>query len=124
MLSGRLVRLIEEHAQDISNRVILEVRRNPEFKAIGKLPDSAICTWCERILPRLGYWLAASTDREIADRYAELGRVRFNEDVPLHEAVLRFIILKDKIIDFALQQGLSENMVQLYAEEELERRIS
>jgi hypothetical protein len=49
--------------------------------------------------------------------------VRFGEAVPLHEAVLRFLLLKDRIIDFAYDQALPTNALDLYTEEALERRI-
>ncbi len=56
-------------------------------------------------------------------RYSVLGKTRFEENIPLHEAVLRFHILKEIVIEFIHEQGFAVNAVQLYAEEELELRL-
>jgi hypothetical protein len=53
-----------------------------------------------------------------------LGRVRFEQNVPLHEAVRRIHLLKDKIIGFIHEQGLPMTALDLYGEEELEFKIN
>ena len=123
MLSGRLVQLIEEHWEDIAGRVVREIRRHPDLPVLARRPDAELKEWCQGILTNLGYWLAATRGEELRGRYEGLGRTRFEESVPLHEAVLRFFVLKDKIIDFVHQQGFAMTSIELYAEEELERRV-
>ena len=123
MLSGRLVHLIEEHWEGIADRLVLDVHRHPELPVLAKRPEGELKEWCQGILANLGYWLAATKGEELKRRYEVLGRSRFEESVPLHEAVLRMFILKEKIIDFVHQQGFAVNSMQVYAEEELERRV-
>ncbi len=53
-----------------------------------------------------------------------MGRARFEEGIPLHESVRGFQIVKEKIIDFIHEQGTAKTSVELYAEEELELRLS
>jgi hypothetical protein len=123
MLSGKLVQLIEEHWEDIADRVVAGIRRHPDMPVLAKRPQGELKQWCQDILTHLGYWLSSTQDDELKRRYESLGRVRFEESIPLHEAVLRFFILKDGIIDFVHAQGFALTSIHLYAEEELEHRV-
>jgi hypothetical protein len=49
--------------------------------------------------------------------------LRFEEGVPLCEAVRGLFLVKDKMIDFVLNQAAARTYMQLYAEEELEHRV-
>ena len=123
MLSGRLVHLIEEHWEQIADAVIDKIRKHPDLAVLPRRSEAELKEWCQEILANLGYSLAASKAEELKRRYEVLGRTRFEESLPLHEAVLRFFILKDKIIDFVHHQGFAMDTMHLYAEEELEHRV-
>ena len=123
MLSGKLVQLIEEHWEEIADGVVDKIRRHPDLPVLAKRPQAELKQWCQEILTNLGYSLSAPKAEELKRRYEVLGRVRFEESIPLHEAVLRFFILKDKIVDFVHQQGFAMTSMHLYAEEELEHRV-
>ncbi len=124
MLSTRLVRLIEDNWEEITRRVVSEIKNNPETRTLAACPESDLRAWCREILENLGYLLTANKDQEVQRRFEVLGRMRFEENIPLPEAVLRFHILKQKIKSFINEQGFSMNAVQLYASEELALRMS
>ena|SRR5947209_2225581 len=124
MLSTRLVSLIESHWGEIAARLIRAVRNNPEMECLAKAPDIELREWCQEILENLGYLLSAPKDDEVQRRFEVLGRLRFEENVPLHEAVLRLQLLKDKILGFMHEQSLPVNGIELYAERELEQRTN
>lgn len=122
MLSGKLIHLIEAHQEQIAANVIHEIRRHPDLAHLHKLPDAELRERGQQILENLGHWLAAGPE-EIAHRYENLGRTRFEESIPLHESVRALSITKEKMIDFLNEQAISRDSVELYAEEEFERRI-
>lgn len=124
MLSGKLVQTIENHWQDIAARLVYKIRRHPELPELAKQPEAEIRDWCEAILSNLSGWLVSGREEEARRQYEASGRARFNEEIPLHEAVLRLQMLKDAVIDFVHEEWIPVNSVQLYAEEELERRVS
>ncbi len=124
MLSTRLVQLIEAHWEEIASRLIQAVKKHPDLSTLALRPEGELREWCRGLLENLGYLLSASKDQELKRRFQILGRMRFEENVPLHEAVLRVHILKDKIIGFVHEEGFPMTAMQLYAEEELEARIS
>ncbi|HWB83570.1 MAG TPA: hypothetical protein VG675_05495 [Bryobacteraceae bacterium] len=123
MLSTKLVQLIEAHWEEIAARLIREIRQNPETANLAKRPDAELREWACGILGNLGYLLSATKGEEVKRKFEILGRMRCEEHIPLHEAVLRLHILKDKIIGFVHEQGFPMTALQLYAEEELEHRM-
>ena len=123
MLSTRLVQLIEGHCDEIASRLIHAIKDHPEMRNLAARPEGEIREWSREILGNLGYLLSARKDEDFQRRFQILGKMRFEEKIPLHEAVLRLHILKDKIIGFLHEQGFPMSAVQLYAEEELELRM-
>ena len=123
MLSGRLVHLIESHQEEITTSVMREMRRHPDLAHFHRLPDAELRERAQLILENLGKWLSASYEAEIEQRYQALGRMRFEEGIPLHECVRALSIIKNKMLDFVHERQLNRTSLELYAEEELERRV-
>ncbi len=117
------VQLIQAHWEEIASRLIGAVRKHPDLANLARKPDLDLREWCRQILENLEYLLSASKDEEVKRRFQVLGRMRFEESIPLHEAILRVQMLKDKVIGFIHEQGFPMTALQLYAEEELEQRI-
>ena len=123
MLSAKLVHLIESNWDEIASRLITAVKQHPDMQNLAKRSDLEIREWSQEILKNLGYLLSAKTGEEVKRRFQILGRTRFEENIPLHEAVLRLQLLKEKIHGFVHEQGFSMTAMELYAEEELGQRM-
>ena len=123
MLSTRMVELIESNWEEIADRVVRAVKKHPDLANLAALPDLELREWCREMLQNLGYLLSATQDAEVLRRFQILGKTRFEENIPLHEAVLRIHLLKDKVVGFIHEQGFPMSAMQLYAEEELEHRL-
>lgn len=123
MLSSKLVQLIESNWEEIANRLIGAVRKESDLPSLNRKSDAEMREWCRNILQDLDYLLSGTKQQEVERRFQVLGRRRYEEQIPLHEAVLRFHILKNKIIGFVHEQGFPMSAMHLYAEEELELRI-
>jgi hypothetical protein len=123
MISTKLIQLIETDWEEIAARVIRDVRRHPDMENLAKRSDLDLREWCREILEKIGVLMSARKSEDVQKRFEILGKMRFEEEVPLHEAVLRIHILKDDIVSFIHERGLPMTAVQLYAEEELELRI-
>jgi hypothetical protein len=123
MLSNRLVERIEDHSEQIITRTITQIRRTPELAQTQKLPDAEFQEWAQDVLRDLDAWLCDPANHALAKRYESLGRLRFEESVPLSEVVFSTYILKNKVIEFARSQGFGANSVEIYAEDELENRL-
>jgi hypothetical protein len=103
--------------------VIREIRRHPDLADLCKLSDAELRERSQQILKHLGYWISAGHEAEIEPSYELLGKARFEESIPLHETVRALAIIKNKMMDFVHYQGIARTAVDLYAEEELERRV-
>src|SRR5262249_50922625 len=123
MLSGKLVRMIESHWEPIMTRVIEQVRREPQMSHTRALVESELRDWGQTLLQNLGHWLELGSEEDLARKYEYLGRLRCEEDVPLFESVQALCIIREKVLDFVEEHILSKNVLELYAEEELERRL-
>jgi len=123
MLSGRLIHLIELHWDQITSRVIDQIRREPQMSHINPRIETELRDRGQIMLQNLGHWLSAGNEEDLAQKYEAFGKLRFEEDVPLHESVQALCIIRQKIMDFVEEHLFSRNTLELYAEEELERRL-
>jgi hypothetical protein len=123
MLSGKLIHLIEAHWDEITSRVLKQIRCEDGMSHIQSLPEVELREWGQNILHNLGHWLAAGNEEALSRHYEELGRTRFIEQVPLHESVRGLCILREKMIDYVQENFFAKNSLEFCAEEELERRL-
>ena len=123
MLSSKLIRLIEDHWEDLAVKCIRMLREHPGLDQFRKLPESALQDWGRVLLKNLGEWLISKKDEEVGRFYEGVGRARYRELVPLHESVLALHLLKDTVVDYVRDRGFAQSSVDLYAEEELEHRL-
>jgi len=123
MLSGKLIHLIESHGQEITGSIIGSIRRHPELAHFRNLPEWELRQRGDEILKNLGHWLTYGNEEKLAHEYETIGRARFEESMPLHESVRGLCVIKDKMIEFLDNQGIDQDALSLYAEEQLERRV-
>lgn len=124
MISTKLVQIIENNWDEIAKRLIRAVRENPDLTTLAQRSDAELSDWYGEILQHLGDLLTRPKDDSLRQRYELKGESRWEESIPLHEAVLRAQLLRQKIVGFIYEQGLPLSYMQLYAEEELEARIA
>ncbi|MGE5569307.1 MAG: RsbRD N-terminal domain-containing protein [Rhodospirillales bacterium] len=119
MLSAKLIRLISTHREEITARVIRRIRRESGLLELGKLPEAELRERALSIFENLDTWLTAKKS-DLAQTYEELGRLRCEQGVPLHETVHGMQIIKETMIQFVQDQRMTGNTLEIYAEEELE----
>ncbi len=119
MLSSRLLRLVSDHWEEITTRVLVRIRRDSKLLEFGKLPEPDLRERAREILQNLGTWMV-SKEEHLADRYERIGHQRFEEGIPLHEVVYSLQLLRESMIQYVRDQGLGQTPLELYAEEELE----
>ena len=123
MVSGKFVHLIETHGDEIVSRVIHELRRLPEMAQIRAMLEPELREWREDLIENLGHWLRTSNELDLAHKYEHRGRQRFEEDLPLHECVHALCLVREKMVDYVEEHIAAKDAMELYEEEELERRL-
>ncbi len=123
MLSARLVRLIEEHAEQLTEAVVSDLRSNLRTAAYHGISRDELHHRAFQVYRNLGHWLGHKTDENIESSYSELGSKRFAEGVPLSEVIYALVLTKYHLRDYIRTAGLVDSAVELYQEQELHRRV-
>ncbi len=123
MLSTRLVRMIEDHAEQLTRGVVNDLQSNPRTAAYHKLSHDELHHRAYGVYSNLGQWLAHKTDEAIEASYSELGKKRQAEGIALSEVIYALILTKYHLRDYIRSAGLVDSAVELYQEQELHRLV-
>ncbi len=123
MLSSHLIRLVEDHWNSIAAGTLRQIRHDDRLSHIAALPDGELLDRAREIVQHLSDWLSESREELLARRFVQIGKMRHDESVPLHELVLSYILVKDRMLAFVRDQGITQTAMELWAEEELEHSV-
>ncbi len=123
MLSARLVRMIEDHAEQLTRAVVHDLQSNPRTAAYHKLSRDELHHRVYQVYRNLGLWLGHEADDAIEASYGELGEKRLVEGIPVSEVVYALILTKYHMRDYIRSSGLIDSAVGLYQEQELHRLV-
>jgi hypothetical protein len=123
MISGKLVRLVESHEQEIIDRVAKQIRHDPNLSQMPAILGSGLRQWHRELYESLNHWLAEGDSETMARRFEHVGRERFKQCIPLHECVHNLCSLRENLLDFVEENTFNKDSVELYAEKELDRRV-
>ena len=119
MLSDRLVRVIENHAEELTRSVLDDLAGNELTPGYHKLHRTELHDRVYDVYHNLGKWITGKTEGPIKHTYMTLGRTRHAEGIPLSEVVKALILTKRHLWDYVRSAGLVDTTVELYQEEEL-----
>ena len=123
MLSDRLVRMIEQHAEELTRALVENLQSNPRTASYHRLSREAIHGRAYDVYKNLGLWLHSKAEEDIKANYSELGKKREAEGVPISEVVYALILTKYHLRDYIQAAGLVDSAVDLYQEQELHRLL-
>ena len=123
MISGKLVHLMETHEEEITDRVAEQIRRDPDMAHTRAILRTGLWQWHRELLESLSHWLSTGNSEALTRRYQHAGRERFEQGVPLHECVRDLCVLRETLLDYVEEHTFNKDSVELYAEEELDRRV-
>jgi len=119
MLAGRLVSLIEAHADELAGRVQTRLHGDGRLAAYHRLDPGELRTRAGRVFLHLGEWLERASDRELEAEYVELGRARRVERIPLSEVVLALLLTRRTLWQFVESQP-ADTVLEVRQQLELE----
>lgn len=122
MLSGRLVQMVEDHADQLANSVIEDLRKDPQVPAYHKLSSTEFHHRVHDVYHNLGEWLVGNGPL-IEVSYSSLGKERATEGVPLSQVIYSLILTKRHLIDYVRSARSFESAVELYELQELRNLI-
>lgn len=123
MLSVFLIRMIENHAEDLTREVLADFAKNPRTPHLHAVSQEELHQRAFDLFRNLGQWLADRHDGHIEEPYARLGRDRHVEGVPLSEVIYAVILIKEHLRNYVRRAGAASTALELYQEVELNLMI-
>ncbi len=124
MLSDTLLRLIENHAEEICERWVRTVRTNPSTATYRKTDREKIQSKAMGALSKFCFWLRGDEAKDdIKKFYLEVGRERREQGFALPEVLSALTLLRKEVWIFARDRGALSGVLDLYRNLELSRRV-
>jgi hypothetical protein len=123
MIALRLVRLIENHSDELAQGLIEKFEKSPRTSEMKRVPHEELRNRVDELLHQLGEWLLTKTENDVERRYAEIGRRRASQGVSLSHYCWAIVLTKEHIWDFLQQHAFLTNPIEIYGEMELLRLL-
>jgi 8-oxo-dGTP diphosphatase len=124
LLSDALVAFVEDHAEEISQLWLNEVRSHPTTPTYGRIDPGPLRARVAESLSEFSSWLSGSrADEEIKRFYLKLGMDRKSDGCSLPEVISALSLLRKHILTFANRKGVWKRAIDAYTVLELDRRI-
>ena len=105
MMIGKLVALIEEHADELTLRMVRQVRENPRTEGYRRFGEEELGDRARLVYSNLGQWLSQTSEVHVEEEYYRLGKLRHEEGVPLSEVVMALLLTRRNLWQFVESQG-------------------
>lgn len=112
-----LMKQIETHAEQLTERIIQAIRTNPRTKSISVLSEEELKRRFFDLFRNFGRWLSEKGEDEIEAIYGEIGRRRCLDGTPLNELVFALVLVKQHVGDYVETNLVPASEGNLYQEE-------
>ena len=123
MLSTRLIQMIEDNAEQLTQGLVQQLKSHPHTPGYRRFPDTEIHSRTYNVYKNLGAWMVGKSRDEIRLNYEDLGHRRFEEGIPLHEVVYALILTKKNLLIYVDTHGLGGTALEIYGERELVNKV-
>jgi hypothetical protein len=123
MLAMRLVRLIETHADRLSQSLTHRLENDPFCAQLRKVPREELEARSYEIFSHLTDWLLYKTEHDLERAYTEIGVRRARQQVALSHVLYAINATKEQLWAFLQDEGVVTKPVELFAEMELFRLL-
>ena len=123
MLSARLVKVIEDHAEQLTRGLIDDLLTNHRTSHYHHLTREELHHRLYDVYRNLGRWLSDETESTIESSYTRLGEKRLAEGIPLNEIVYSLGLCKHHLLDYIQFSGMIDTAVDLHGDRELQRLV-
>lgn len=122
-LAGRLIRVVENHADELTAGVLTKVKASPRTPAYHNLSNHELHDRVFDVFHDLGCWLWEKSEPAVEQWYNQLGEQRWEEGVPLGQVVWALTLTKEYLISYLDSNGLADSAVTLYQQQEFDRIV-
>ena len=97
MLTRRLIKLIETHAESLTHEVVEDVQTNEHTRSLVRIPREELGSRVLALYRNLGDWIGDPKDDAIRHEYEEWGRIRCQQGIPTSEIAFCLILMKNHL---------------------------
>jgi len=108
MVAERLVELIEIKASHLATEVAQDLMTNERTTGFRTVKRSDLEERLFQLLHHLGDWISDRRSENVRVEFADWGRRRFNQGIPISQIVFAIIILKQHLRRYIREHGLVE----------------
>jgi hypothetical protein len=119
MLAYRLVRLIENHSEDLANSLLEKLQGSEAAASYQNVPPGELKQRVFEIYRHLGDWLLGKSEFDIEQRYLEIGARRAQQLVPLSQLAMTIILTKENLWEFLESQAVLNRPAEVFGELEM-----
>ena len=101
MLSTRLIRLIETHADELASGLVAHLKTHPRTPSLHHFSEERLRDPAFAIYRHLGDWLSGQQEEELRKTYERFGEQRAQEGLPLSEIIYALTVTKNHLLEFA-----------------------
>ena len=123
MIAVRLVRLIEQHSDELTDGLLQKFQTSARTTDLRKVPVQELRNRSHEILRNLSDWLLSKSDAEIERRYREIGALRAAQNVSLAHVCWGLFLTKDHVWNFLQREGFLRGALEIFGELELLRLL-
>jgi cell fate (sporulation/competence/biofilm development) regulator YlbF (YheA/YmcA/DUF963 family) len=124
MIYSRLIKLIEDNAAELTDRVYKELLAREETSSFKGLAEDAVRDRIYDVYSRLDSWLGRkSRTGEVQQSYIQLGKKSVKEGIPLHELVMYLMLVKRHLWLYVRENQFFESTYECYQALELNNKV-
>jgi len=123
MIAVRLVRLIEQHSDDLTEGLLRKFETSPRTSDLKKVPEHELRARSHEIICNLSDWLLSKADSDVERRYRAIGELRASQEVSLAHVCWGIMLTKEHIWNFLQREGFLRGPLEIFGEMELLRLL-
>jgi len=126
MLYEKFIRLVEDHAESLTQEWIKEVKTNTCTTGYSKIEDAILGVRVFDVYKRLGEWIMNTdpADPKTAEHFIKLGRERANEKLKNSEVVYALILARVVLWRHIVGQGIINSTMDMYQSLEFYQKVN
>ena len=106
MIAAKLVELIEIHASRFTSDVVRDLLTNERTRGFRAVRPQELEQRIFQIVYHLGNWIGDPNSETVQAEFADWGRRRFEQGIPLSEIIYAVIVLKQHLGRYIVDNGL------------------
>ena len=124
MGGSRLVRLIENHSEELAIGLTAKLRQSERTLDFRKVPAEELQETTAALYRNLGEWLLNKTEDDIEKHFTSIAKRRAADGIRLQQFVWALTISRNHLYRFLLGHAFADSIFELYSELELQQLLN